>query len=47
MLVVPLTVAIVLSLASELDNPRAGLVHDGQQSMQRLYLVLAAVPPPQ
>jgi len=46
MLVVPLTVAIVLSLVSELDNPRTGLVHDGQQSMRRLYLDLAAAPRP-
>jgi hypothetical protein len=46
MLVVPLTVAIVLSLASELDNPRTGLVHDGQQSLQRLYLDLGTAPTP-
>jgi hypothetical protein len=46
MLVVPLTVAIVLSLASELDNPRTGIVHDGQQSLQRLYLDLGAAPMP-
>ena len=46
MLVVPLTVAIVLSLASELDNPRTGLVHDGQQSLQRLYLDLGTTPMP-
>ncbi len=38
MLVVPLTVAIVLSLVSELDYPRAGLVHDRQQSIERLYV---------
>jgi hypothetical protein len=44
MLVVPLTVAIVLSLVSELDNPGTGLVHDGQQSIRRLYLDLAAAP---
>ena len=43
MLVVPLTVAIVLSLVSELDNPRTGLVHDGQQSIQRIYVDLAKV----
>ena len=36
MLVLPLTVAIVLSLVSELDNPRAGLVRVSQQSMLRL-----------
>jgi hypothetical protein len=36
MLVVPLTVAIVLSLVSELDNPRAGFVRISQQSMLRL-----------
>ncbi len=44
MLVVPLMVAIVLSLASELDNPRTGIVHDNQQSIERLYLNLASVP---
>jgi hypothetical protein len=42
MLVLPLTVAIVLSLVSELDNPRAGLVRVGQQSMQRLQQDLKA-----
>jgi hypothetical protein len=46
MLVVPLTVAIVLALVSELDNPRTGLVHDGQQSLQRLYLDLGTAPMP-
>ena len=46
MLVVPLTVAIVLALVSELDNPRTGLVHDGQQSLQRLYLDLGTTPIP-
>jgi hypothetical protein len=46
MLVVPLTVAIVLALVSELDNPRTGLVHDGQQSLQRLYLDLGTTPMP-
>ena len=35
MLVVPLTVSIVLSLVSELDNPHTGFVHVGQKSMQR------------
>lgn len=42
MLVVPLTVAIVLSLVSELDNPRTGFVSVGQQSMQRLATELKA-----
>ena len=42
MLVLPLTVAIVLSLVSELDNPRAGLVRVNQQSMQRLRQNLKA-----
>ena len=46
MLVVPLTVAIVLSLVSELDNPRTGLVHGGQQSIQRLYLDLGGASMP-
>jgi hypothetical protein len=41
-LVLPLTVAIVLSLVSELDNPRAGLVRVSQQSMQRLQQDLKA-----
>jgi hypothetical protein len=42
MFVLPLTVAIVLSLVSELDNPRAGLVRVSQQSMLRLQLDLKA-----
>ncbi len=41
-LVVPLTVAIVLSLVSELDNPRAGFVRVSQQSMLRLQQELKA-----
>ncbi len=36
MIVLPLTVSIVLSLISELDNPRAGYVRVSQQSMLRL-----------
>jgi hypothetical protein len=40
MIVLPLTVAIVLSLVAELDNPRTGLVREGQQSMQRLHVAL-------
>jgi hypothetical protein len=46
MLVVPLTVAIVLSLVSELDNPRTGFVQTGQQSIQRLYVDLGTTPMP-
>jgi hypothetical protein len=42
MLVLPLTVAIVLSLVSELDNPRTGFVRVGQQSMERLQSDLKA-----
>lgn len=42
MLVLPLTVAIVLSLVSELDNPRAGFVRASQQSMLRLQQELKA-----
>ena len=42
MLVLPLTVAIVLSLISELDNPRAGFVRVSQQSMLRLQQELKA-----
>jgi len=42
MLVVPLTVAIVLTLVSELDNPRTGFVRVNQQSMQRLQSDLRA-----
>lgn len=41
-LVLPLTVAIVLSLVSELDNSRAGFVRVSQQSMKRLQLDLQA-----
>jgi hypothetical protein len=44
MVVVPLTVAIVLSLVSELDYPRTGLVHDSQQSIQRLYVEMGSPP---
>lgn len=40
MLVIPLTVAIVLSLVSELDSPRTGFIRVGQQSMERLQLDL-------
>jgi hypothetical protein len=42
MLVVPLTAAIVLSLVSELDNPRTGFVKVGQESMLRLATELKA-----
>ena len=42
MLVLPLTIAIVFSLASELDNPRAGLVRESQQSLLRLQQNLEA-----
>jgi len=44
MIVLPLTVAIVLSLVGELDNPRTGFVREGQQSMRRLQLNLAPGP---
>jgi hypothetical protein len=44
MVVVPLTVAIVLSLVSELDDPRTGLVHDSQQSIRRLYVEMGSAP---
>jgi len=40
MSVLPLTVAIVLSLVSELDSPRTGFIRPGQQSMERLQLDL-------
>jgi Protein of unknown function (DUF4239) len=40
MFAVPLMVAIVLSLVSELDNPRTGFVRVGQESMERLQLDL-------
>ena len=46
MLVLPLTVAIVLSLVSELDSPRAGFIRSGQQSMERLQLDLKTEAPP-
>jgi hypothetical protein len=45
MIVLPLTVAIVLSLVAELDNPRTGFVREGQRSMQRLHLALEAERP--
>jgi hypothetical protein len=38
--VLPLTVAVVLSLLSELDNPRTGLIRSSQQSMERLQVAL-------
>lgn len=44
MIVLPLTVASVLSLASELDSPRIGFIRAGQQSMQRLQLDLKNAP---
>lgn len=40
MLVVPLTVAIVLSLVAELDSPRTGFIRAGQESMQRIQVDL-------
>ena len=40
--VLPLAVATVLSLVSELDNPRAGFVRVSQQSMLRLQQDLKA-----
>lgn len=40
MMVLPLTVALVLSLVSELDSPRTGFIRPGQQSMERLLLDL-------
>jgi hypothetical protein len=46
MLVLPLTVAIVLSLVSELDNPRTGLVREREHSVQRLYRDVQAQPTP-
>lgn len=46
MVVLPLTVAIVLSLVSELDSPRSGFIRAGQQSMERLQLDLKTDPAP-
>ena len=40
MIVVPLTVAIVLALVSELDSPRSGFMHAEQLSMERLQMDL-------
>jgi hypothetical protein len=37
-----LTVAIVLTLVSELDNPRTGFVRVNQESMQRVQSDLHA-----
>jgi hypothetical protein len=42
MLALPLAVAIVLSVVSELDNPQAGFVRVSQQSMLRLQQELKA-----
>ena len=33
-----LTVAIVMSLVADLDSPRTGVIHIGQQSLERLQL---------
>jgi hypothetical protein len=38
MIVLPLTVAIVMALVADLDSPRTGVIHIGQQSMERLQL---------
>jgi hypothetical protein len=38
----PLSVAVVFSLLSELDNPRTGVIHVEQQSMRRLQSKLMA-----
>jgi hypothetical protein len=38
MIVLPLTVAIVMSLVADLDSPRTGVIYVGQQSMERLQL---------
>jgi hypothetical protein len=46
MFVLPLTVAIVLSLVSELDSPRTGFIRVEQQSIQRLQLDLRTNPLP-
>jgi hypothetical protein len=43
-IVLPLAVAIVLSLVSELDNPRTGLVREGQHSLWRLHQDLQQTP---
>lgn len=40
--VMPLTVAIVLSLVSELENSRSGFIRNGQEGMQRLRAELRA-----
>ena len=47
MFVLPLTVAIVLSLVSELDSPRTGFIRAGQESMQRLQSDMKDVGPNQ
>jgi len=44
MIALPLAVAIVLALVSELDNPRTGFVREGQQSMLRLHQDLQGTP---
>jgi purine-cytosine permease-like protein len=38
MIVLPLTVAIVMALVADLDSPRTGAIHIGQQSMERLQI---------
>jgi hypothetical protein len=45
MIVLPLMVAIVLSLVAELDSPRTGVIRVGQQSMERLQLEFSSTSP--
>ena len=45
MIVLPLTVAIVMTLVAELDSPRTGAIRVGQQSMERLQLEFNSAAP--
>lgn len=45
MIVLPLSVAIVMTLVAELDSPRTGVIRVGQQSLERLQLEFNSAPP--
>lgn len=44
MLVTPLMISVVMSLAAELDSPRSGLIRTSQQSMERVRADLHGLP---
>ena len=44
MLVSPLAISIVMSLAADLDSPRSGVIRIGQQSIERARVDLQSIP---